>query len=90
MRNAERICNPARVVDVLAGAAASLAAGGGAVIVKLKGYADNVVSGLVHQRGDDGGIDAAGHRHDDAQALTGDIAGRESAWNAGGLVFDHA
>jgi hypothetical protein len=40
-------------MDVLAGAAASLAAGGGAVIVKLKGYSDNVVSCPAHQRGDD-------------------------------------
>ena len=46
MRNAERICNPARVVDVLAGAAAALAAGGGAMIVKLQGDADDVVTRL--------------------------------------------
>ena len=90
VRNAERICNPARIVDVLAGAAAALAARGGAVIVKLQGYADNVVSGPVHQRGDDRGIDAPRHGHDDAQALSGRFAGRGRAWIAGGYVFNHA
>ena len=46
VRNAERVGNPAGVVDVLAGAAAALAAGGVAVIVELQGDADDVVPGL--------------------------------------------
>ena len=77
VRNAECVGNPARVVDVLAGAAAALAAGGGAVVVELQRYSDNVVPGLAHQRGDDGGIDATRHGHDDAQALSGSSRTRQ-------------
>ncbi len=90
MRNAERICNPAGIVDVLAGAAAALAAGGAAVIVKLQGDADDVVTRLVHQTGDDGGVHAARHGHDNTQTLAGRLASRGRVCNAGGVVFNHA
>jgi hypothetical protein len=37
------------------------------VIVELERDADDVVALALHHRGDDGGIDAARHRHHDAR-----------------------
>ena len=54
MRNAERVGDMARVVDVLTGAAASLPPVAVAVIIELQGHADDVVAALLHHRGDDG------------------------------------
>jgi hypothetical protein len=60
------------------------------VIVKLQGYADDVVFGPAHQSGDDRGVDTPRHGHDDAQALSGGFAGCGSAWSARGHEFNHA
>ena len=67
MGNAETGGDLARVVDVLAGAASAGAMRGLAVIVQLQRHADDVVTLGLEQRGDDGGIDAAGHGDDDAR-----------------------
>src|SRR5438477_634028 len=56
------------VVKVLPGAARPLLAGGGAVIIKLQGDADDVEPGLDEERRGDGAVDAARHGGDDARA----------------------
>ena len=53
------------ILDVLAGAAGTLAAGRGTVVVELQGDADHLVALPAQQAGDDRAVDAAGHRHDD-------------------------
>ena len=67
MGNAEPGRDVARVMNVLAGAAGALAVDRLAVVVELQGDADDVVALARHHRGDDRGIDAARHRHDDAR-----------------------
>ena len=67
VRDAERLGDPARVVDVLAGAAGALAMGRGAVVVELERDADDVVALLREERRDHGRVDAARHRDDDAR-----------------------
>ena len=69
VRDADALGDAARVVDVLAGAAGALAVGGGAVIVKLQGHADDVVALGLEQRGGDRGIDPARHGHHHAGLL---------------------
>ena len=71
MRDAEPIGDLARVADVLAGAAGALLPDGGAMIVKLKGDAHDVVALLLQQGRRDRRIDAA--RHGDHHA---GVAGR--------------
>ena len=68
MRDAEMVGHPARVVDVLAGAAGALAAGGGAMVVQLQGNADHLMAGLGQQAGDGAAVDAAGHGDQHAHA----------------------
>ena len=62
VRNAEMAGGAAGVSDVTAGAAG--AAGGrlAAVVIELKGNADDIVALFEHERGGDRRIDAAGHR----------------------------
>ena len=55
-----------RVMDVLAGAAASLSARCRSVVVELQRHADDLVPGSLHHRRRDGTVDAARHRDDDA------------------------
>ena len=69
MGNAKGIGNAARIVNVLARAAAALPARRRAVVVELQGDADDVVAGPRQECGDNRGIDAARHRDDDARAL---------------------
>ena len=69
VRNAERLGDAARVVDVLAGAAGALAVRRRAMVVELQRDADDVVALGLEQRRDDRGIDAAGHGDDDAGVL---------------------
>ena len=69
MRDAERLGDAAGVVDVLAGAAGALAVGRLAVVVELQRHADHVVAGRLEEAGDHRGIDAAGHRDDDARPV---------------------
>ena len=69
MRDADALGDRARVMDVAPGAAGALAVGGGAVVVKLQGHADDVVALRLEQRGRDRGIDAAGHGDDDPRVL---------------------
>ena len=89
MRNAERVGDAARVVDVLAGAAGALAMRRRAVIVELQRDADDVVALALQQRGHDGGIDAARHGDDDArfgrrllesQTVEGAVRSRRKRW----------
>ena len=67
MGNAKLGGDVARVVDVLPGAAGALAMDRLAMVVKLQGDADHVIAFGGHERGDDGGIDAARHGDDDAR-----------------------
>jgi hypothetical protein len=69
MRNADPLGHAAGVVDVLPRAAGALAVGRRAVVVKLQRDADHVIALVLQQRGRDGGIDAAGHRDDNAGVL---------------------
>ena len=64
--NSEPRGDVAGVVDILAGAARALAMGRLAVVVELHGHADHVIALAGQQRSDDGGIDAARHRHHNA------------------------
>ena len=74
MRDAERLGDPAGIVDILAGAAGALAVRRGAVIVELQRDADHIVALVLQEGGHDGGIDAARHGDDDARC--GGIAGK--------------
>ena len=64
--NADPVGYLPRIVDVLAGAARSLAAHRHAMVVKLEGDPDHVVTLLPQKGGGDGGVDTAGHGDDDA------------------------
>ena len=61
MRNLQAVGDAARVLNVLAGAAGALAADRLAMVVELKGNADDIVAFGLHQRRDDRGVDSAGH-----------------------------
>ena len=50
MRNADPLGDVAGVVNVLPGAAGALAMGGGAMVVKLQGDADDVIALGLQQR----------------------------------------
>ncbi len=78
VRHAEPRGDVAGVVDVLAGAAGALAMRRRAVIVELHGQADDIIALARQHRGDDAGIDAARHRHDDARI-------RRRLWQAQGI-----
>jgi hypothetical protein len=41
--------------------------GGGTMIIKLQGYADDVIALALEQCGNDGGIDTPGHGHNHAR-----------------------
>ena len=68
VRDAERVGHPARVVNVLAGAAGSLAMGRGAVVVELERDAHDLVALLREKGRHHGGVDAARHRDHHARA----------------------
>jgi hypothetical protein len=53
MRDPDPLRDRARVVDVAAGAACPLAVGGGAMVVKLQGHADDVIALGLEQGGGD-------------------------------------
>ena len=67
MGNAQPFGHAPGVGYVLTGAAGALALGGGAMVVKLKGDAHDVVTLAFQQRRDDRGIHPAGHGHHDAR-----------------------
>ena len=69
MRNSNPCRDVACIVDVLAGAAGTLAMGGGAMIVELQRDADDVVAFGLQKRSRHRGIDAAGHGDDDPGIL---------------------
>ena len=69
MGDAEGFRNAPGVVDVLAGAAGAGAMDRGAVVVKLQGHADDVISLPLQDARHDRRIHAARHRDDDAGAL---------------------
>ncbi len=68
MRNAELLRDPARVLNVLAGAAGALAPDGGAVIVELERDADDLVPRASAERRHNRRVDAARHGDHDAAA----------------------
>src|SRR5262249_10646161 len=57
------------VVNILTGATGALAACSVAMVVKLECDAHDVVARALQERGDYGGIDAAGHGDDDSRVL---------------------
>ena len=59
----------AGIMDILPGAAGALAMHRGAMVVKLKGDADHVITLLLQQRSRHRAIDAAGHGDHDARVL---------------------
>src|SRR6516164_333349 len=67
--NADPLRHRARVIDVLAGAAGTLAMGRGAMVVELQRDADDVVALGLEQRRRDRGIDATRHGDDHAGGL---------------------
>ncbi len=71
----------AGVVDVLPGATGALAMGRLAMVVELHGHADHVIALVSQQRRDDGGIDAARHRHDNA-GIRGRLVNSEAVGRA--------
>ena len=83
MRNGERFGDTAGVVDVLAGAAASLPARRRAMVIELQRDADDVVPLALHEGGGDRGIDAPRHGNDDALAARA-VCGRDWRWGGAG------
>ncbi len=69
MRDAERLGDTARVVNVLAGAAGAAPMRRRAMVVELQRDADDVVALARQEAGDDRGIDAARHGDNDALIL---------------------
>ena len=63
--DAEPLCDPARVVNILASAAGSGPTHRLAMIVKLQRDADDFGTGLSGERGSHRAVDAAGHGNDD-------------------------
>src|SRR5690606_21063398 len=84
--DAEGLCNLARIMDVLAGATASLAPRRLAVVVELQRDADDLVARSLHQRRRDRGINASGHGDDDAHAGAAAAGEARAAWCVGELV----
>src|SRR5690606_12246247 len=73
MRDAEPGGDRAGVVNIAAGAAGAFALRRFAVIIKLQGYADDVIAGALEECGDDRGIDAARHSDDNARRPSRDV-----------------
>ena len=69
VRNADALRDRARIMDVAAGAAGTLAVRGRAVVVELQRDADDVVALGLEQRSRHRGVDAARHGDDDARVL---------------------
>ena len=67
--NAQRCGGPARISDILTGAAGALPAGGRAVVVELEGNAHHLIAFAGEQARNDGRIDASRHRDDDARVF---------------------
>ncbi len=65
MRDADRLGDPAGIVDILARAAGTLTMGSGAVIVELQGNSKHIVALPFQESSNDGGIDAARHGNND-------------------------
>ena len=66
MGDVEPLGDPARVVNVLAGAARAFPAQRGAVIVQLQRDADHLAAGLEEERRRARAVDAPGHGDDHA------------------------
>src|SRR5690606_30754263 len=66
MGDAERRGDAARIMNILAGTAASLASRRDAVIVELERNADDIVALSLEQGRDDRRVDTARHGHDDS------------------------
>ena len=69
VRDVQRGGDAAGIVDVLAGAAGALAMGRLAMVVELERDADDVIALAGEEAGNHRGIDATGHRDDDARVL---------------------
>lgn len=63
--NAERFADPARIVNVLPGATGAGAVHGRTVIIKLEGYAEDIVALALEDTGHNRRIDATGHGDND-------------------------
>ena len=71
MGNAEAVGHVARVIDILARTACTLAFDCGAVIVELQGNTDSVEPRRSNQRCSDAAVDAARHSDDDTRFFRG-------------------
>ena len=69
MGNPELFGHPPRIVDILTRTAGSCAMHGLAMIIELQCEADDIITGLGQQGGNDRGIHPARHRHNDAVVL---------------------
>ena len=78
MRDSEAGRHPPRVVDILPGAARTLAAHGLAMVVELKGNADDVITRQFEKGGHHRGIHSPRHGADNANrtAIAGDADAR--------------
>ena len=79
VRDAERLGDPARIVNVLARAAGTLAMDRRPMVVELQRDPDDIVALLAEQACHHGGIYAAGHGDDDTWSRAGPWGGRGSS-----------
>lgn len=66
MGNADRLANPARVVDILSGTTRPGTMHRSTVVVELQRDAEHVVALALQDAGHHRAVDAAGHGNDDA------------------------
>jgi hypothetical protein len=66
VRNAERLADATRIVDILAGAAGAGAVDGSAMVVELQRNTENVIALALEKASHNGAVDAAGHGDDNA------------------------
>jgi hypothetical protein len=66
--DAQLLSHGPRITDILTGTAAAGATDSFAMIIELQGNANRLCTGSRSQCRDDAGVDAAGHRNDDALA----------------------
>ncbi len=88
MGDSEPVGNGTRVANIVARTAGALAPGGGAVVVKLEGDADDLRAARRGQRGHHRTVDATGHGDNDPPFVQGagklEKRGRVGAGDGGG------
>jgi hypothetical protein len=64
MRNTDRLCDPAGIVDILARAAGTFPVGSSAMVVKLQGNSKHIIALSLQESSNDRGIHATRHGND--------------------------